>query len=120
MARLSDLIPYAEKHNLKIATIADLIAYRLKNDHVVEKVMSQPFHSIHGGDFTMTIYRSELDGTEHVALSCGDVASGGPVLVRMHAWIFSPMLWVIQRKARQGSCNARYRPLPMKGAARLW
>jgi len=85
MARLSDLIPYAEKHNLKIATIADLIAYRLKNDHVVEKVMSQPFHSIHGGDFTMTIYRSELDGTEHVALSCGDVASGGPVLVRMHA-----------------------------------
>jgi len=85
MARLGDLIPYAEKHKLKIATIADLIAYRLKNDHVVEKVMSQPFSSIYGGDFDMTIYRSELDGTEHVALSCGDVSTGGPVLVRMHA-----------------------------------
>lgn len=85
MARLDDLIPYAEKHSLKIATIADLIAYRLKNDHVVEKVMSQPFTSIHGGDFTMTVYRSELDGTEHVALTCGDVTSGEPVLVRMHA-----------------------------------
>lgn len=85
MARLDDLIPYAEKHNLKIATIADLIAYRLKNDHVVEKVVSQPFNSIHGGNFEMHVYRSELDGTEHVALTCGDVASGGPVTVRMHA-----------------------------------
>jgi len=85
MARLGDLIPYAEKHKLKIATIADLIAYRLKNDHVIERVLSQPFNSIHGGDFEMTIYRSELDGTEHVALSCGDLSAGGPVLVRMHA-----------------------------------
>lgn len=85
MARLDDLIPYAEKHKLKIATIADLIAYRLKNDHVIEKVLSQPFTSIYGGTFDMTIYRSELDGTEHVALSCGDLSSSGPVLVRMHA-----------------------------------
>ncbi|MEG3617376.1 3,4-dihydroxy-2-butanone-4-phosphate synthase [Magnetovibrio sp. PR-2] len=85
MARLDDLIPYAEKHGLKIATIADLIAYRLKNDHVVEKVTSRPFNSSHGGPFTMTVYRSELDGTEHMALTCGDVTSDGPVLVRMHA-----------------------------------
>ena len=85
MARLDDLIPYAEKHGLKIATIADLIAYRLKNDHVVDKVLTQPFSSIHGGDFTMNVYRSGLDGTEHVALTCGDVASDGSVLVRMHA-----------------------------------
>jgi len=85
MARLPDLIPYAEKHNLKIATIADLIAYRLKNDHVVEKVMSEPFETIYGGNYTMTVYRSALDGTEHAAFTCGDVASGGPVLVRMHA-----------------------------------
>ena len=85
MARLDDLIPYAEKHNLKIATIADLIAYRLKNDHVVEKVTSMPFNSSYGGPFTMTVYRSELDGTEHMALTCGDVTTEGPVLVRMHA-----------------------------------
>lgn len=85
MARLPDLIPFAEKHQLKIATIADLIAYRLKHDHVVEKVLTKPFSSIHGGAFDMTIYRSELDGTEHVALTLGDVSSAEPVLVRMHA-----------------------------------
>lgn len=85
MSRLPDLIPFAEKHSLKIATIADLIAYRLKHDHVVEKLSSMPFESIHGGTFDMTIYRSELDGTEHVALTKGDVADGKPVLVRMHA-----------------------------------
>lgn len=85
MARLPDLVPFAEKHNLKIATIADLIAYRLKHDHVVEKVKTQAFNSIHGGAFDMSIYRSELDGTEHVALTIGDVTTPGPVLVRMHA-----------------------------------
>lgn len=85
MARLPDLIPFAEKHSLKIATIADLIAYRLKHDHVVERMQSQPFESIYGGAFEMTIYRSGIDGTEHVALTKGDVSSGGPVLVRMHA-----------------------------------
>ena len=85
MARLPDLIPFAEKHKLKIATIADLIAYRLKHDHMIERVTSQPFNSIYGGAFTMTIYRSGIDGTEHLALTCGAVASAGAVLVRMHA-----------------------------------
>lgn len=85
MARLPDLIPFAEKHSLKIATIADLIAYRLKHDHVVERMQTQPFESIYGGAFDMTIYRSGIDGTEHVALTKGDVTTGGPVLVRMHA-----------------------------------
>ncbi|MBF0248262.1 MAG: 3,4-dihydroxy-2-butanone-4-phosphate synthase [Alphaproteobacteria bacterium] len=85
MARLPDLIPYAEKHNLKIATIADLIAYRLRKDNVIERVHSQPFDSVHGGAFDMIIYRSALDGTEHVALTRGDLTTGGPALVRMHA-----------------------------------
>ena len=85
MARLPDLIPFAEKHNLKIATIADLIAYRLKHDHLITRVGSQPFESIYGGAFEMTVYKSGIDGTEHLALTKGDVKSGGPVLVRMHA-----------------------------------
>lgn len=85
MSRLPDLIPFAKKHGLKIATIADLIAYRLKHDHTVERVLCKPFESIHGGAFNMTIYRSELDETEHVALTIGDVTTDGPVLVRMHA-----------------------------------
>ena len=85
MARLPDLIPFAEKHKLKIATIADLIAYRLKHDHMIERGVSQPFDSIYGGAFQMTLYKSGIDGTEHLALTCGDVSSDGPVLVRMHA-----------------------------------
>ncbi len=85
MARLPDLIPFAEKHSLKIATIADLIAYRLKHDHIVKRVLNQPFESVYGGAFEMTVYKSDIDGTEHVALTKGDVVSNGPVLVRMHA-----------------------------------
>ena len=85
MARLPDLIPFAEKHKLKIATIADLIAYRLKHDHMIERLHALPFKSIYGGAFEMTIYRCGIDGIEHVALTKGDVAHGGPVLVRMHA-----------------------------------
>jgi 3,4-dihydroxy 2-butanone 4-phosphate synthase/GTP cyclohydrolase II len=85
MARLPDLIPFAEKHKLKIATIADLIAYRLKHDHIIERVTSRPFESIYGGEFQMTIYKSGIDGTEHMALTRGDVSGDGPVLVRMHA-----------------------------------
>ncbi|MCR4377361.1 MAG: 3,4-dihydroxy-2-butanone-4-phosphate synthase [Rhodospirillales bacterium] len=85
MARLPDLIPFAEKHKLKIATIADLIAYRLKHDHMIERLHAQAFNSIYGGVFEMTIYRCGIDGIEHVALTKGDVTKGGPVLVRMHA-----------------------------------
>ncbi|MFC1672775.1 3,4-dihydroxy-2-butanone-4-phosphate synthase [Pseudomonadota bacterium] len=85
MARMPDLIPFAEKHELKIATIADLIAYRLKHDHLIERAHSQKFDSVYGGEFDMTVYRSGIDGTEHVALTKGDISTGGPVLVRMHA-----------------------------------
>ncbi len=85
MARLPDLVEFAEKHGLKIATIADLIAYRLKYDHLVEREGESDFTSQHGGDFKLVSYRSYPDGLEHHALIKGDVTSSGPVLVRMHA-----------------------------------
>ena len=85
MARLPDLIAFAQRHGIKIATIADLIAYRLRYDHLVRVVAETAIDSTHGGAFAVKIYATTVDPAEHVALVKGDVATGGPVLVRVHA-----------------------------------
>ncbi len=85
MARLPDLLAFAERHGLRIGTIADLIAYRLKHDRLVEREVAMPFHSRFGGDFRLQVYVNVLDGVEHVALVKGDVETDEPVLVRVHA-----------------------------------
>jgi len=85
MARLPDLIKFAQFHGLKIATIADLIAYRLRNERFVERILETKFTRHHGGDFKLICYRSKLAGTEHLALIKGDISGPEPLLVRMHA-----------------------------------
>ncbi len=85
MARLPDLVAFAQRHGLKIATIADLIAYRLRYDHLVRTVAETAIESPYGGDFKVKVYATTVDPSEHVALLKGDVSSGGPVLVRVHA-----------------------------------
>ena len=85
MARLPDLIAFAQAHGLKIGTIADLIAYRLRYDHLVKVVAETKFDSAYGGAFDLKVYATTVDPAEHVALIKGDVASGGSVLVRVHA-----------------------------------
>jgi 3,4-dihydroxy 2-butanone 4-phosphate synthase/GTP cyclohydrolase II len=85
MARLPDLIAFAQTHGLKIATIADLIAYRLRYDHLVGVVAETAINSAHGGDFAVKVYATTVDPAEHVALVKGDVSGGAPVLVRVHA-----------------------------------
>jgi 3,4-dihydroxy 2-butanone 4-phosphate synthase/GTP cyclohydrolase II len=85
MARLPDLIPFAQRHGLKIGTIADLIAYRLRNDRIVEEVVSTDFESEYGGAFRMVVFRNTFQYAEHIALVKGDVSGDEPVLVRMHA-----------------------------------
>jgi 3,4-dihydroxy 2-butanone 4-phosphate synthase/GTP cyclohydrolase II len=84
MARMPDLIKFAKKHEMKIATIADLIEHRRKNEKLIELVLEKAFHSQIGGDFKMKIYRSKIDGVEHVALVKGEVSESSPTLVRMH------------------------------------
>ncbi len=66
-------------------TIADLIAYRLRYDHLVKVVAETKLDSAYGGAFDLKVYATTVDPAEHVALVKGDVASGGPVLVRVHA-----------------------------------
>ena len=84
MARLPDLIAFAQLHGLKIGTIADLIAYRRRTERQVERVLETPFDSAYGGRFRMVIYRNILDGTEHVVLTKGKIDPDKATLVRMH------------------------------------
>src|SRR5437868_13794102 len=76
MARLPDLVQFAQLHGLKVGTIADLIAYRRRYDHFVERAAETPFRSHNGGDWRMIVYANTLDYAEHIALVKGDV--GGP------------------------------------------
>ena len=85
MARLPDLVKFAQTHKLKIATIADLIAHRLRHDRIVERALETEFASIYGGMFRMMVYVNKVAYAEHIALVKGDLAADGPVLVRMHA-----------------------------------
>jgi len=84
MARLPDLVAFAQLHGLKIGTIADLIAHRRRTERQVERVLETPFDSTYGGRFRMVIYRNILDGTEHIVLTKGKIDPDRPTLVRMH------------------------------------
>ena len=84
MARMPDLVAFAQLHGLKIGTIADLIAYRRRTERLVERVMDTPFESVHGGPFRLMLYRNVVEGVEHVALVHGKIEPGKPTLVRMH------------------------------------
>jgi 3,4-dihydroxy 2-butanone 4-phosphate synthase/GTP cyclohydrolase II len=93
MARLPDLVQFAQLHNLKIGTIADLIAYRRKYDHMTKRVAETPFQSHNGGDWKMVVFANTLEYAEHIALVKGDISGPEPVLVRMHAInVFSDIL----------------------------
>ncbi|WP_077146575.1 3,4-dihydroxy-2-butanone-4-phosphate synthase [Sphingopyxis sp. KK2] len=85
MARLDDLVPFARRHGLKIGTIADLIAYRHRNDRLVECVSDEPFESDYGGDWRLKSYRNKIDGSINMVLQKGAIDPAGVTLVRMHA-----------------------------------
>ncbi|MEM0943137.1 MAG: 3,4-dihydroxy-2-butanone-4-phosphate synthase, partial [Pseudomonadota bacterium] len=84
MARLPDLVSFAQKHNLKIGTISELISYRRRHDNLVREVEQAEIKSVIGGRWHVKVFRDQPDGNEHYALIKGDVASGGPVLTRIH------------------------------------
>jgi 3,4-dihydroxy 2-butanone 4-phosphate synthase/GTP cyclohydrolase II len=86
MARMPDMVAFAQHHGLKVAAIADLIAYRRKHDSIVRCVAESELTSPHGGQFDMRVYRTTIEPTEeHIALVKGDISKDGPVLVRVHA-----------------------------------
>jgi len=84
MARLDDLIPFAQKHKLKIGTIRDLIAYRRRHDHLVERRVETRFESQWGGDWKAISFYNSASGTEQIVLQKGNVDPDQPTLVRVH------------------------------------
>ncbi|WP_099189475.1 bifunctional 3,4-dihydroxy-2-butanone-4-phosphate synthase/GTP cyclohydrolase II [Tepidibacter mesophilus] len=84
MARVPELVEYTKKHDLKLITIADLIAYRRKNELLVERVTKAKLPTKYG-NFEMVGYINKLNGEHHVALVKGNVDDGKPVLVRVHS-----------------------------------
>jgi 3,4-dihydroxy 2-butanone 4-phosphate synthase/GTP cyclohydrolase II len=86
MARLPDLVKFAQFHGLKIGAIADLIAYRRRNDRIVERLLEHDFNSKYGGDFKWHLYYNTVEYAEHLAIVKGEIDPEKPVLVRMHSF----------------------------------
>jgi 3,4-dihydroxy 2-butanone 4-phosphate synthase/GTP cyclohydrolase II len=84
MARLPELVAFAQHHNIKLGTIADLIAYRRRTERLVKRVEEAVWHADIGGDWRLIVYANTVDYAEHLALVKGDPAAPGPVPVRMH------------------------------------
>ena len=93
MSRLPDLVAFAQKHNVKIGTISDLIAYRRRHDNLVTITKEDTVTSEFGGEWQLRIFKDTAHGDEHIALVKGDIGGDAPCLVRMHA--LDPMLDVV-------------------------
>jgi 3,4-dihydroxy 2-butanone 4-phosphate synthase/GTP cyclohydrolase II len=85
MARLPDLVAFADRHGLKIGAIDALIAYRLTHDRVVCPAAQIPAQTFFGQTFDLHVFETTVEPGEHLALVKGDLAAPGPVLVRVHA-----------------------------------
>jgi 3,4-dihydroxy 2-butanone 4-phosphate synthase/GTP cyclohydrolase II len=83
MARLPDLVLFAEKHGLPIVSVRDVIAQRMEKETLIEKIAQAKFPTYFGDDFELHAFRSLIDGAEHLALAKGSVTS--PTLVRVHS-----------------------------------
>jgi len=115
MARLPDLIPFAQFHNLKIGAIEDLIAYRRRRDILVEQVIESEFESRYGGHFRLIIYRNRIDGVEHQVLVKGDLSGDEPVLVRAHAFNILEDLLGDQHRGRGGELQRSMMAIGQEG-----
>ncbi|MGC8477593.1 MAG: 3,4-dihydroxy-2-butanone-4-phosphate synthase [Acetobacteraceae bacterium] len=85
MARLPDLVAFAQRNNLKLGTIADLISYRRRTERLVKRVQEGTFDHVAGGEWKLIVYANTVEYQEHLALVKGDLSGPEPVLVRMHA-----------------------------------
>ncbi len=84
MARLPELVAFAQLHNLKIGTIADLIHWRRQNDRFLERRVEAPLNSAYGEGFRTVCFRNTLDNSEHIAIVHGDIRPDSTTIVRVH------------------------------------
>ena len=115
MARRDDLIAFAQRHGLKIATIADLIEHRRRKEKIVERRAESVLNSSHGGDFKLLVYSNKIAYAEHIALVKGDLTKPGPVLVRMHALNVLDDVLGDQNDGRAGQLQASMRMIAEEG-----
>ncbi|RIX32563.1 3,4-dihydroxy-2-butanone-4-phosphate synthase [Sphingomonas edaphi] len=115
MARLDDLMDFARTHGLKIGTIRDLIAYRLKKDHMVERVAETRFTARSGAAWTAQVFRDKASGEEQLALVHGAIDPARPTLVRMHSIdLFADLLG--EASARAGLLDGAMRMIEADGS----
>ncbi|MFL6748075.1 MAG: 3,4-dihydroxy-2-butanone-4-phosphate synthase [Sphingomicrobium sp.] len=115
MARLDDLMEFARVHGLKIGTIRDLIAYRLKKDHMVEQVAETRFISRFGGNWAARVFRDKASGEEQLALVQGAIDPSRPTLVRMHSLdLFADVLG--ERSERSGLLDGAMKMIEAEGS----
>ena len=118
MARLDDLMDFARTHNLKIGTIRDLIAYRLKKDHMVDAVAETRFTAGSGAEWQARVFRDRATGDEQLALVHGLIDPASPVLVRMHSLdLFADVLG--EATARSGLLHGAMRMIEEEGSGVL-
>ncbi|HET7709970.1 MAG TPA: 3,4-dihydroxy-2-butanone-4-phosphate synthase [Sphingomicrobium sp.] len=118
MARLDDLMDFARTHNLKIGTIRDLIAYRLKKDHMVDAVAETRFTASSGAEWLARVFRDKATGEEQLALVHGLIDPDKPALVRMHSLdLFADVLG--EATGRSGLLQGAMRMIEEEGAGVL-
>ncbi len=115
MARMDDLFAFARLHGLRIGTIRDLIAYRLRKDRIVEMTAEAQFESRWGGTWTARTFLNKASGVEQVALVKGKVDPGKPTLVRMHALSIVPDVFA-EEGARGGLLEGAMKAIAAEGA----
>jgi len=85
MARMPDLEIFAEKHGLKIVTVADLIDFRMQHERLIKRVAEAMLPTKYGGEFRIIVYENDVDEMKHIALVKGEIQSEDEVLVRVHS-----------------------------------
>lgn len=116
MARMPDLITFAREHDLKIATIADLVAYRLKRDILVRRQVEARIPTEHAGEFHAIVYTNDVDDLEHLALVKGDISERDKVLVRVHSECLTGDVFGSARCDCGLQLNAAMRMIEQEGA----
>lgn len=118
MARVPELLALADRLAMRIITVKDLIAFRMRSEHLVERVVSTRLPTRHGV-FNLHLYRSVLDQKEHLALVKGEIRSGQPSLVRVHSECLTGDVFGSSRCDCNEQLNAALRMIDQSGAGVL-
>ncbi len=116
MARMPDLELFAKKHGLKIATIADLVAYRLRQDALVHRAAEARIPTEHAGEFTAIVYTNDVDDLEHIALVKNVIDPDSEVLVRVHSECLTGDVFGSSRCDCGGQLHAAMRMIDQRGS----